>query len=161
MQAAVKRVGLQSPRSGAVPFTVDFPKDLAVSATSGSFFRGQTDARYVIQLRNVSNGDVPANANISVTITLPAALTLTSVAGDGWDCPAATTFCAPPLSALMHGDAYPPLVLNVTVAGNAPASVSTGLSLFYADDANAANNTYNAVTAIGGANDRVFANGFQ
>lgn len=161
VQAAVERGGVQSPRSGAVPFTVDFPKDLAVSATSGDFFQGQTDARYVIQLRNVSNGDIPANANISVTITLPSALTLESVAGQDWYCPVATTICAPPLSALMHGDAYPPLILTVTVAGNAPASVSTGLSLFYADDANAANNTYNAVTAIGPAGDRVFANGFE
>jgi large repetitive protein len=161
VQAAVARGGVQSPRSGAVPFTVDFPKDLAISATNDDFVQGQTDARYVIQLRNVGNGDVPANANISVTITLPAALTLSSVAGDGWYCPEATTFCAPPLSALMHGDAYPPLILTVTVADNAPASVSTGLSLFYADDANAANNTYNAVTVIGVAGDRVFADGFE
>ena len=53
------------------------------------------------------------------------------------------------------------MILKVTVAANAPASVSTGLSLFYADDANAANNTYSAVTAISAAGDRVFANAFE
>ncbi len=161
VQAAVERAGLQSPRTSAVPFTVNFHKDLAVSATHGGFFQGQTDARYVIQLRNVSNGDIPANANISVTFNLPAGLTLNSAAGTDWFCPAASTFCAPPQSALPHGESYPPLTLKVTVAANAPASVSTGLSLFYADDANAANNTYSAVTAISPAGDRVFANAFE
>lgn len=161
VQAAVEHAGLQGPRTGAVPFTVSFPKDLSVTATYGGFFQGQTDARYVIQLRNVSTGDIPANTNISIAFNLPAGLTLHSVAGTDWYCPAATTFCAAPLSALPHGEAYPPLILRVTVANNAPTSVTTGLSLLYQDDANAANNTFNAVTAIGPAGDRVFANAFE
>jgi uncharacterized repeat protein (TIGR01451 family) len=97
--------------------------DLALAKShSGSFTTGQNGA-YTL---NVSNaGPSAASGTTTVTDTLPAGLSYVSAAGTGWTCGAVAQVvtCTHP-GAIASGASLPPITLSVSVAANAPASVT-------------------------------------
>jgi uncharacterized repeat protein (TIGR01451 family) len=96
--------------------------DLTVAKThSGNFTQGQVGATYTLTVTN--SGTAPTTAAVSLTDTLPTGLTATAISGTGWTCTLATVNCTRS-NALAAGASYPAITLTVTVAGNAPSSVT-------------------------------------
>jgi uncharacterized repeat protein (TIGR01451 family) len=62
---------------------------------AGSFTQGQKNATYTISVSNA--GQSPTSGTVTVNETLPAGLTLVSMAGTGWNCPT-----EPTVRAAMH-----------------------------------------------------------
>ncbi len=105
---------------------------LAISKThTGNFTQGQTNAQYSLSVTNSGAGSTNGSA-VSVTETVPAGLTLVSMAGTGWTCNASTCTRSDVLGA---GATYPAITVtvNVTAGANSPqvnqATVSGGGSL--------------------------------
>ncbi len=92
---------------------------LSVSSThAGSFLQGQSTAAYTL---SIQNGGTAATAGaVSVSDTLPAGLTATSIGGPGWACTLSPLLCSRP-DALAAGGIFPPITVTVSVA---PAAVS-------------------------------------
>lgn len=117
--------------------------DLAISiADSGSFQAGATGT-LTLTIRN--SGNRVTSGDVSVSIQLPAHLSLVSASGGGWTCTGAV--CARS-SLLDYGAAYPPITVAVTIASDAPASVTTTASVTSGGDANSTNDTAEHVTAV-------------
>lgn len=127
--------------------------DLAIGIShSGNFFRGEGGASYTITVSNV--GSVPtAGGSLLVTEQLPVGLTATTASGTGWSCtilpgPQTEMDCTAAAGTLAPGSSYPPITLTVNVAGNAPASVTSNVSVFGISDANFTNNFASDVANI-------------
>jgi hypothetical protein len=73
-------------------------------------------------------------------------LTATAIGGTGWGCTLATLTCTRS-DALAAGGSYP-LTLTVTVAGNAAASVTNGVTVSGGGESNTANDTAADLTTI-------------
>ena len=97
------------------------PALFLLSTHSGNFTQGQAGATYSITIGNAFGG-VPISGLVTVTETVPAGMTLISMNGGSmWNCtalPNCTTY-----NALDSGSSYPAIVVSVSVAGNASASV--------------------------------------
>ncbi len=92
----------------------------------GNFAQGQTNATYKVIVSN-SAVAAPTSGTVTVTETLPAGLTLVSMAGTGWSCPGGNT-CSR-IDALTPGTSYPPITVTVNVAANALAQVTNQVSV--------------------------------
>ena len=94
------------------------PAILTIGKThSGSFSQGQSAATYTVTVSN-SAAAGPAGGIVTVTETVPAGLTLTSMAGVGWTCPAGAKQCTRS-DALPAGASYPAITVTVNVAAAA------------------------------------------
>jgi len=82
---------------------------------SGSFAQGQQNATYTVTVSN-NNSAATTSGGVTVTETLPAGLTLVSMAGSGWNC--ASNTCTRS-DALPGGTPYPDITVTVNVLGNA------------------------------------------
>ena len=103
-----------------VPRFVGPPAGLSVSSTHvGSFARGENGAIYTVTVSNAGAAG-PTVGTVTVTDTLPAGLTLVSMAGSGWTCVANSCSLA---DALEPGASYPPITVTVNVAANAASQV--------------------------------------
>jgi uncharacterized repeat protein (TIGR01451 family) len=120
--------------------------DVTLTKThSGAFVQGQSGGTYTLTVSNV--GSAPSFGTVTVTDTLPAGLTATAIGGSGWSCALATRSCARG-DALAAGGSYPPITLSVTVASNAPASVTNVASVSGGGDADGSNNAASDVTPV-------------
>ena len=126
-------------------FTMAADLTLAKSHT-GNFTQGQTGAQYTLTVSNVSNAN--AAGAISVVDTLPAGLTATGIAGNGWSCTLATLTCTRN-DGLAANSQFPPIQLTVDVASNAPGLVTNSATVSGGGDLNPDNNTANDNTVIG------------
>jgi sugar lactone lactonase YvrE len=81
----------------------------------GSFSPGQQNAVYTITVSNGA-GAGPTTGLVTVTDTLPSALTFVGMSGSGWTCQ--NTTCTRS-DALTGGASYPPITVTVNVAANA------------------------------------------
>jgi uncharacterized repeat protein (TIGR01451 family) len=88
---------------------------------SGNFVQGQPFATYTVTVRN--GGNAPASGTVTVTENAPAGLTLQSMAGTGWTCPSPGNTCTRS-DALAPSASYPDITVTVSVAPNAPSSVT-------------------------------------
>ncbi|MGA3238396.1 MAG: protease pro-enzyme activation domain-containing protein [Bryobacteraceae bacterium] len=101
------------------------------SAHTGAFTQGQTGATYTVTVSNGA-GAAPTNGTVTVAETLPAGLTLASMAGSGWTCQAGAALTCTRSDALSGGSSYPAITVTVNVSATAPgqstnqASVSGG-----------------------------------
>ena len=96
--------------------------DLTITKThSGDFTQGQVGATYGITVTN--SGAAPTSGNVMVADTLPTGLTPTAIAGTGRTCTLGTLTCTRG-DVLAASASYPAITLTVTVANNAPASVT-------------------------------------
>jgi len=84
------------------------------------FILGQTGA-YTLKVTNT--GNAPTNATVTATDTLPAGLTATSMSGSGWSCNLSALSCTRS-DTLTPGNSYNTIALAVSVANNAPGSVT-------------------------------------
>ena len=103
-------------------------------------------ATYTITATN--SGLVASAGTVTVTDVLPAGLTRPRLSGPGWNCTLATLKCTR-ADALAAGDSYPPIAVTVTVAGNAPSSVTNVATVSGGGEVNSANNSASDVTAVG------------
>ena len=90
------------------------------SSHTGNFAQGQTGAQYMLSISNAAN-TLPTSGPYSVTETLPAGLTLVSMAGPGWTCagPSCTRS-----DVIGSGNITNPITVTVNVAANAPPVVT-------------------------------------
>ncbi len=86
---------------------------------------------------------------ITVADVLPAGLTATAIGGDGWTANLGSLTCTR-TDALDAGAAYPLITVTVTVASNAPATV-TNTATVAGGESNPAHDTANDVTTIDAA----------
>ncbi|HEX3743118.1 MAG TPA: hypothetical protein VHW09_04290 [Bryobacteraceae bacterium] len=124
----------------AVLFAVGQASNMTVASThTGNFAPGQTGA-YTLTATNSGTGST--NGTVTVSDVLPEAFTAQSVVGDGWNCAQPAGPCSRNDS-LAAGKSYADLTLTVSVADNAPASVSNIAQV----SADGAANSVNAVAS--------------
>lgn len=99
---------------------------LAVSKShSTNFAQGQNNATYAVIVSN-SAGAGPTSGSVTVTDTIPSGLTLVSMVSTGWSCSVNT--CS--RSDILNGGAsYPAITVTVSVASNAPSTVTNTVSV--------------------------------
>ncbi len=128
------------------PTTINQLPDLTITKShTGNFTQGQVGATYSITATN--SGFAPTSGTVTVTDTLPAGLTATAISGTGWSCVLGTLTCTRS-DALAAGSSYPVITLTVTVANNAPASVTNSASVSGGGQTNTGNDTANDPTTI-------------
>jgi hypothetical protein len=110
--------------SGSAPL----PSLEITKSHTGNFTQGQQGATYTVTVSNGANAG-PTTGTVTVTDTIPAGLTLASMAGTGWTCSANNCTRS---DALAGGTSYPVITVTVNVASTATspqvnmASVSGG-----------------------------------
>lgn len=97
------------------------------STQTGYFLEGQTNATYTLTVSNAP-GAPSTSGTITVTDTLPNGLSLVSMtgAGTGWTC--SSNSCTNN-GVLAGGASYPAITVTVSVAKNAPSSVTNMASV--------------------------------
>ncbi|HWR54031.1 MAG TPA: hypothetical protein VN428_23175 [Bryobacteraceae bacterium] len=129
--------------------------DLAIAKThSGNFRQGQPGAQYTITVSNTGPG--PTVGEVTVTDTLPAGLTATTLGGTGWTCTPGTLTCTR-TDVLASGASYPAITLTVSVANNSSASVTNSVAVSGGGELNTSNNTASDVTTVEQVADLVVA----
>ena len=100
---------------------------LSVNVTQSSpFIQGQTGATYTIAVSNT--GSAASSGVITVGDTLPAGLSLVSMAGSGWTCPSGGTTCTR-TDALAANSSYPAITITVNVASNAASPLVNSVNV--------------------------------
>jgi uncharacterized repeat protein (TIGR01451 family) len=131
--------------SKALVFLESCP-DLAITKShTGNFYEGQTGATYSIIVSNLA-GKATTNGNVDVKDVLPNGLTATAISGTNWFCTLASLTCDRS-DALAPGSSYEPITVTVSVAGNAPSSLTNSATVAGLES-NIANETANDTTTI-------------
>jgi hypothetical protein len=94
---------------------------------TGNFAQGQLNATYSLTATNPAGGGA-SSGTVTVSEAVPAGLTLVSMAGTGWSCPAGGSSCSRSDS-LASGASYPPITVTVNVSVTAPALVTNQASV--------------------------------
>ncbi len=124
---------------------------LSITKThTGNFTQGQPAATYTLTVSNAA-GAGPTTGPVTVTDTLPAGLTLVSMAGTGWTCPGTAANNCTRNDALAAAQSYPPITVTVSVAANAPTSLTNMASVSGGGAASAAAMDLTAVATAGAA----------
>ncbi len=119
--------------------------DLTIAKShAGNFKRGQTNAKYTLNVANIAAGGTLGQ--VTVTDVLPAGLTATAMSGSGWSCTLATLTCT--RSDTLGSGSYPDISLFVTVSETAPASVTNTATVSGGADAVTSNNSASDPTTI-------------
>ncbi|MEQ1946608.1 MAG: DUF1349 domain-containing protein, partial [Bryobacteraceae bacterium] len=127
-----------SPGGTSVP-------DLTLTKThTGSFPPGGTGS-YSLVVAN--RGTASTSGTVTLTDTLPTGLVPTGLSGTGWTCAIATIRCTRS-DVLAAGASYPSVALTVSVASNAPASVTNTAGVSGGGETNLANNSASDPTTI-------------
>ena len=144
---AVTVSGGGSPNSSANdPTTIGAPPPppptsapaLAISKTHfGDFSLAQVGATYTIRVSNTGTG--PTSGAVTVADALPAGLTATGLAGNGWSCNLGALACMRN-DALPAGSHYPDITLTVDVTATAAATVTNTATVSGGGSASAAAN---------------------
>jgi uncharacterized repeat protein (TIGR01451 family) len=100
---------------------------------SGSFTQGQNGAAYSVTVSKAA-GTCPINGTVTVTDTLPAGLTLVSMAGTGWTCAGNSCMRSDPLA---NGMSYPAIAVTVNVASDASSPLVNQVSVMVGGSASA------------------------
>jgi trimeric autotransporter adhesin len=91
---------------------------LSVASTHvGNFTQGQQNASYTLTVSNASTAGV-TNGTVTVTDGLPSALSLVSMSGSGWNCPANSNSCSR-TDPLRGASSYPSINVVVNVSSTA------------------------------------------
>jgi len=111
---------------GSTVVTVTQVPDLTAASSHSQFTQGETGATYTLTAYN--SGGALTTGTITLTDTLPAGLTATSMSGASWNCTLATLTCTT-TSQLASFTYSNPITLTVNVAPNAPASVTNTVTV--------------------------------
>jgi uncharacterized repeat protein (TIGR01451 family) len=118
--------------------------DLTIAKTPGAgFVQGQGGATYTITVTNDGSG--ASSGAVTVTDTLPAGLTATSMTGSGWTCMLAPELTCTRSDALAPASSYPPITLTVNVGPGVEGMVTNTAAVSGGGgDPNPANNSTTA-----------------
>ncbi|MGJ5820665.1 beta strand repeat-containing protein, partial [Paludibaculum fermentans] len=94
---------------------------------AGNFSQGQQNATYTVTVTNPGGGGA-TSGTVTVAEAVPAGMTLVSMAGSGWSCPAGGSTCTRSNS-LAAGASYPAITVTVNVSSGAPALVTNQVSV--------------------------------
>src|SRR5262249_43499967 len=100
---------------------------------------------YVITVTNIGLG--ASTGLVTVTDSLPSGLTATAISGTGWTTDLGT-LTGTRSDVLVAGSSYPPITITVSVATNAPSSVTNSATVSGGGQTNAANDTVADPTTI-------------
>jgi uncharacterized repeat protein (TIGR01451 family) len=127
-------------------FTVTGPPDLViVKSHIGNFIQGQSGVTYTITITNIGTG--PTSGAVTMSDTLPAALTATAISGLGWSCTVASLTCS--RSDILDASSnYPAITVTVSVATNAGSSVTNSATVSGGGEVNITNDSASDVTEI-------------
>jgi uncharacterized repeat protein (TIGR01451 family) len=117
-------------------FKVRQTADMTVTLTTNGTFTAGGTASYTITARN--SGMTATAGPVTVTTTLPAGLTATSLTGTGWTI---SQGIATRNDLLAAGTNYPPLTLTLSIAATAPALASVTSSVSGGGEITLSNNT--------------------
>lgn len=124
--------------------------DLVISARhEGTFSAGDVGRIYRITVRN-SGGGATAGT-VTATLSVPSALTVTSLSGTGWNCNASSRICTRN-DTLSGGAAFPDITLQVNVASTAPSMFSLIANVSGGGESNTVNDTAIDDTTLWGKN---------
>lgn len=115
------------------------PFDTTLRPLPSNFSQGQTGATYAVTVSNAV-GAGPTTGTVTVTETVPAGMTLVSMAGTGWACP--SNACTRS-DALAAGASYPTITVtvNVSLTATTPLLNAVGVSGGGSAPANATDST--------------------
>ncbi len=118
--------------------------DLAINKSHNGSFRIGGTGTFIIEVTNTGSTNV--YGLVTVKDTLPAGLTVSSAAGTGWACNAASpltcTYTIPSGSPLAPDASLTPITLVVNVSSAfAPGNISNTATLTFTNDSQGANNT--------------------
>jgi uncharacterized repeat protein (TIGR01451 family) len=127
------------------------PGDLTIGASHvGSFRRGDPGVTYTLSVSNAGNG--PTTGLVHVSDTLPTGLAPTAADSgtiNGWSVSTnGQTITATRSDALASGASYPALTLTVSVANDAPTSVTNTVVVSGGGETNTANDSASDPTTI-------------
>lgn len=129
----------------SVSLTITPVADLIVTKTHvGNFVQG-AGGSYTLTVRNVGAGST--SGTVTLTDTLPDGLTATALSGSGWSCTLGTLTCTRS-DVLTAAGSYPSVTLTVTVAADAPASVTNTASVSGGGEFITTNNSASDPTVI-------------
>jgi uncharacterized repeat protein (TIGR01451 family) len=113
---------LVRPGTPPPPFVfAESPLAIEAAHSPATFTAGSVGNTLTVTVTNV--GDAPTDdSTVTVTDRIPAGLTATSVAGNGWACSGAVTIRCTRAGVLAPGASYPPITITVDAA---PDAVST------------------------------------
>jgi uncharacterized repeat protein (TIGR01451 family) len=97
--------------------------------------QGQSGATYTVTVSNAAGASANAGT-VTVTESVPAAMTLVSMAGSGWTCPAQGTTCTRN-DALAGGSSYPAINVTVNVASDTPSQLTNQVEVAWGGSASA------------------------
>jgi len=120
------------------PIVINGP-DLAITKTHSPALFTQGDSGDTFSITVTNTGNSPVSGVVTVTDTLPGSLTATAINGTGWSCTLGTLTCT-------RADAlasYPPIVVTVDVANNAPILVTNTATVSGGGEATTINLTGN------------------
>lgn len=127
--------------------------DLTIAKShAGTFPQGSGGHDYTLLVSNV--GTQPSSGVVTVSDSLPAGLVATAIGGSGWTSCSATPASGPTTLSCTRSDAlaaaasYPPLVVTVSVAADAPEAVVNVATVAGGGDTNSANDTVSDPTTI-------------
>ena len=128
------------------PTTINQLADLTLGLShAANFSQGDAGDIYTIRVTNAGAG--PTTGTVSVADLLPASLTATGMSGAGWTTNL-VALTASRSDVLAPGATYPPLVLTVTVAATAPASVTNTATVSGGAEVVTSNDTASDPTTI-------------
>ena len=122
--------------------------NLAIAKShAGDFVKGQI-GQYTITVSNIGQG--PTAGAVTVTDTLPAGLTATSLSGAGWTCTLASLSCTRS-DVLAAGASYPAITLIVSIAVTAPNVLTNTATVSGGGDTSPVDNTATDTISLSGA----------
>jgi uncharacterized repeat protein (TIGR01451 family) len=127
--------------SAADPTTIVQKPDLTISKSHiGNFSQGDVGDIYTLTISN--SGSASTSGLVVVSDTLPAGLTPTAASGTGWATSiSGQTVTTTRSDALAAGSSYPAITLTVSVANNAPASVTNVATVSGGGETNTGNDS--------------------
>ena len=133
-----------------INFTTPTPDLTIAKSHVGIFHHGDNADSYTVNVTNVGAG--PTTGTVTVTDTLPTGLAPTgadSGTANGWSLSTSgQTITATRGDALAAGQSYPALILTVSVAGNAPSSVTNTATVMRQHEVNTSNDSASDPTTI-------------
>lgn len=128
--------------------------DLAVSATStnSSLVQGGS-GQFTVTVSNVGASTSTANT-VTVSNTLPAGMTMTSMSGTGWSFNS-NNLTATRSGTLNVGTNYPPITIGFAVSSSAPSLLTSQVAVSGGGEGNALNNTSSLTWTIAAGPDLV------
>ena len=140
--------GAGNAATASITVLAPSPPNLTIAKShAGDFVKGQI-GQYTITVSNIGQG--PTAGAVTVTDTLPAGLTATSLSGAGWTCTLASLSCTRS-DVLAAGASYPAITLIVSIAVTAPNVLTNTATVSGGGDTSPVDNTATDTISLSGA----------